>query len=118
MLPGGVPLPLVRITEGRFTMGDDKGNPDERPARRVNIPRAFWLGKTEVTQAQWVAVMGANPSEFKGPRHPVENVNWLDAHEFLKLLNALPVYPPNASVPTYLLPRQLQVLLLVNLVHQ
>lgn len=87
-LPGGVPLPLVRIAEGRFTMGDDKGNMDERPARQVVVPRAFWLGKTEVTQAQWQAVMGANPSEFKGPRRPVENVSWLDAHEFLKLLNA------------------------------
>lgn len=89
-LPGPTALHLVRVAPGVFVMGDDKGNPDERPARRVNVPRAFWLGMTEVTQAQWTAVMGTNPSEFKGPRGPVENVNWLDAHEFLRRLNALP----------------------------
>lgn len=89
-LPGPATIVLLRVGAGDFVMGDDKGNPDERPAHRVSVPRDFWLGQTEVTQAQWTSVMGTNPSEFKGPRRPVENVNWVDAHEFLRRLNSLP----------------------------
>ena len=56
----------------------------------VEIPgRSFLMGKYEVTQAQWQAVMGENPSEFKGSENPVENVSWDDCQEFLKKLNAL-----------------------------
>ena len=50
----------------------------------------FMIGKYEVTQAQWEAVMGENPSEFKGADNPVENVSWDDCQEFLKILNAFP----------------------------
>ena len=57
----------------------------------VQIPgKGYKMGKTEVTQAQWEAVMGNNPSKFKGANNPVENVSWVDCQEFLKKLNALP----------------------------
>ena len=61
------------------------------PKTMVKIPgRGFWMGKYEVTQAQWEIVMGKNPSEFKGLYNPVENVSWYDCQEFLKRLNELP----------------------------
>ena len=57
----------------------------------VQIPgKNFKMGTYEVTQAQWAAVIGENPSEFKGADYPVENVSWNDCQEFLKKLNALP----------------------------
>lgn len=57
----------------------------------VKIPdRELYMGKYEVTQAQWMAVMGDNPSEFKGANLPVENVSWDDCQEFLKRFNELP----------------------------
>lgn len=57
----------------------------------VSIPgKSFKMGKYEVTQAQWQAVMGENPSWFKGADNPVENVSWDDCKRFLKKLNALP----------------------------
>ena len=57
----------------------------------IAIPgRGFKIGKYEVTQVQWQAVMGVNPSKFKNADNPVENVSWDDCQEFLKKLNALP----------------------------
>jgi formylglycine-generating enzyme required for sulfatase activity len=55
---------------------------------KVTLSKGFWMAKTEVTQAQWQAVMGANPSHFKGATLPVEEVSWNDAQEFLEKLNA------------------------------
>ena len=68
----------------------------------VKTPQGLWFGKTEVTQAQWEAVMGANPSDFKGADNPVENVSWDDCQEFLLKLNALPSV--KASGLTFRLP--------------
>ncbi len=91
-LGSGVSMTLVEIPAGRFTMGSPASEPeresDEGPRREVTISKAFWLGQTEVTQAQWAAVMGTNPSEFKGnPNHPVERVSWEDAQAFCRKLS-------------------------------
>jgi formylglycine-generating enzyme required for sulfatase activity len=64
----------------------DSGSEPERPVTWVTLTRPFWLGRTEVTQAQWQAVMGGNPSDFKGEDLPVENVSWDDAMEFCRKL--------------------------------
>jgi formylglycine-generating enzyme required for sulfatase activity len=86
-------LELLWVAPGTFTMGSAPEEPDrnqaEGPQTRVTLSRGFWLGKTEVTQAQYERVMGANPSTFKsaGPTAPVENVSWLDAMEFCRKLN-------------------------------
>ena len=67
-------MDFVKIAPGEFMMGcskDDKDcNPDENPRHRVQITKSFEIGKYEVTQAQWVAVMKANPSSHKGDTLP------------------------------------------------
>ena len=68
-------LELVPIRGGTFRMGSEQGHSDERPLTQVTL-RDFALGKTEVTQAQWQAVMRSNPSRFRGSDLPVENVSW------------------------------------------
>jgi formylglycine-generating enzyme required for sulfatase activity len=80
---------LVLIPGGQFVMGDDKSSEkDEKPAHRVTVG-SFLMGKFEVTQGQWRAVMGSNPSGFKdcGDNCPVENVSWEDAQVYLKKLS-------------------------------
>jgi formylglycine-generating enzyme required for sulfatase activity len=84
---------FVPIEPGVFIMGCPptarQCNETEKPAHRVGITRAFEIGKYEVTQAQWEAAMGTNPSAFKGPTRPVDNVVWQDAQEFIARLNTL-----------------------------
>jgi formylglycine-generating enzyme required for sulfatase activity len=65
-------------------MGSEQG---ETPVHKVTISKAFYLGKYEVTQEQWQATMGENPSQFKGPKNPVENVSWDDCQSFLEKLS-------------------------------
>ncbi|MCW5550178.1 MAG: SUMF1/EgtB/PvdO family nonheme iron enzyme [Opitutaceae bacterium] len=77
----GLGLEMRHIPAGSFQMGG-AGN----PTQQVTISRPFWLGKTEVTQGQWQAVMGNNPSHFKGSNLPAENVSWADAMEFCRKL--------------------------------
>ncbi|MBI3271058.1 MAG: SUMF1/EgtB/PvdO family nonheme iron enzyme [Planctomycetes bacterium] len=86
-LGGGVKLDLVPIPAGDFPMGSEKGGSDERPVHEVTLTRPFELGKFEVTQEQWQAVMGANPSHFKAPRNPVEQVSWEDCQRFVARVN-------------------------------
>ena len=81
-------MKFVRIGPGSFRMGSDDKDPDEKPAHMVTLSKGFYLQTTEVTQRQWEAVMGTNPSQIKGPDRPVETVSWEDAQEFLKKLNA------------------------------
>ena len=87
----GVTMKLVLIRPGRFMMGSpdsELGRGDkEGPQHEVVIAKPFYLGVTEVTQAQYEAVMGTNPSQFKGPTNPVESVSWNDAVEFCRKLS-------------------------------
>jgi formylglycine-generating enzyme required for sulfatase activity len=90
-LPNNVALDLVWIPSGTFTMGSppsEGGYSCERPAHRVTISKGFWLGKTLVTQGQYQAVMGTNPSDFTkvGADAPVDTVSWDDAMEFCRKL--------------------------------
>jgi formylglycine-generating enzyme required for sulfatase activity len=93
-LGGGVTLPLLRIPAGEFVMGSPADEPtrasDEGPQHLVRVPE-FWMGQTPITQAQWRAVMGSNPSRFRGKpdsdRRPVEQVSWHEAMAFCRRLS-------------------------------
>ena len=88
-LPGGQSLKMVWIPPGTFQMGSSQYS-DERPVHKVTIRQGFYLGKYEVTQAQWEAVVGSNPSYFKGCGDcPVESVSWDDAQAFIRKLNEM-----------------------------
>jgi formylglycine-generating enzyme required for sulfatase activity len=78
-------LELLHIRGGIFQMGSEHGHSDERPLTQVTL-RDFALGKTEVTQRQWQAVMRGNPSRFRGADQPVENVSWDNAMAFCRKL--------------------------------
>ena len=83
-------MEFVEIPPGEFLMGSTRrhASSDEKPLTRVRISQGFYLGKYEVTQAQWQAVMGSNPSKFSGcGRCPVEQVSWEDVQEFIRRLN-------------------------------
>jgi len=83
----GVKMDFVLIPAGAFMMGHGNGDMKEKPVHKVTITKPFYLGKYEVTQKQWQAVMGTNPSHAKGPKNPVESVSWDDCHAFVKMLN-------------------------------
>jgi formylglycine-generating enzyme required for sulfatase activity len=86
-------MEFVLIPAGKFTMGspsDEQGRyDDEGPAHEVIIKNPFYLGKYPVTQKQWIAVMGGNPSHFIGDDLPVENISWNDVQEFTKKLTEM-----------------------------
>jgi formylglycine-generating enzyme required for sulfatase activity len=124
-LPDGEKLKLVLIPPGEFLMDstpkerarflekamavkDDWAIPHisgEGPQHRVRITRPFYLGKYEVTQAQWQAVLGNNPAKFSdNPAHPVEQVSWDDTQPFLAKLNEL----ASAEEMTFALPTEAQ----------
>ena len=121
----GVPFEMVEVRGGTFRMGatseqgndadsdekrvhivtlyllhlsDSKGlDSDEKPVHSVTLS-GYYIGKTEVTQALWKAVMGSNPSSFKGDNLPVGLVSWNDCQEFIRKLNALTGH--NFRLPT------------------
>lgn len=81
---------MVLIPAGTFQMGNTgaySDDSDEKPVHTVTISRAFYMSKYEVTQKQYQAVMGNNPSNFKGENHPVEQVTWYDAVAFCNALS-------------------------------
>lgn len=91
-LPGDVPLELVRVPAGTFPMGSEPTEKlkDESPRRTVRIERGFYIGKYEITQKQWTALMGKNPALIQGNDNlPVEQISWEAAQEFIEKLNAL-----------------------------
>jgi formylglycine-generating enzyme required for sulfatase activity len=79
---------FVKIPAGEFLMGSENGEDNEKPAHRVKISKGLEIGKYEVTQAQWEALMGSNPSRFKGGDLPVEQVSWEDVQGFIRAMNA------------------------------
>ena len=81
-----IDMKFVRIEEGEFMMGSD-GYGSVQPVHKVKISKPFYLGTYPVTQREWKAVMGENPSAFKGNDLPVERVSWNDVQEFIKKLN-------------------------------
>ena len=87
----------VSIPPGSFMMGcsgESECYDDEKPAHRVTITRGFLLGKTEVTQANYEQVMKGNPSSFKGPDRPVENITWNQAQQYCNAVGGrLPTEP-------------------------
>lgn len=84
-------IEFAQIPAGTFRMGCSSGDAQcsgtELPTHQVTLSRAFELGKHEVTQAQYQAVMGTNPSRFRGDNLPVDSVSWNDAQEFVSRLN-------------------------------
>lgn len=89
-------LTFCFIPSGTFTMGSpasEQGRSKSENQVEVTMSQPFWLAKTEVTQAQWVAVMGSNPSFFKGDNLPVESVSWEDAQAFIAKLNNQKIAP-------------------------
>jgi formylglycine-generating enzyme required for sulfatase activity len=84
-------LTLVQIKPGSFMMGspaNEDGRHDDERQHKVTLTQPYWLGQTEVTQSQYEAIMGKNPSlfHFKGADRPVESVSWNDAVKFCKKL--------------------------------
>ena len=88
----GVSFDMVEVEGGTFTMGATAEQTgvfgDEKPTHQVTLP-SYYIGKTEVTQELWQAVMGSNPSNFTGKNLPVEKVSWDDCKTFIAKLNAL-----------------------------
>ncbi len=95
MLPGNVSLEFVKISSGKFTMGSPDNEQGRRsfgctegPQHEVTISKDFYMGKYEVTQAQWKAVMGSKLSYYmKEPNHPAEHVSWYACQVFIAALN-------------------------------
>ena len=92
LLPGGVGLDMNWIKLGTFIMGspsDELGREDDEIQHEVTLSKGYWMGKYEVTQAQYEAVMGTNPSKWKGADLPVEMVSWNDAMVFCAKLTEI-----------------------------
>ncbi len=96
-------MEFIWIPAGAFVMGNQHGtsyNNIDLPAHAVTITKGFWLGKYEVTQSQWQAIMGSNPSATVGTENPVDSVSWNDAQAFITALNAKPGAETVFRLPT------------------
>ena len=89
----GVSFDMMMVKAGTFTMGATSEmkapDSDEKPTHQVTLTNDYYIGKTEVTQALWKAVMDDNPSYFKGDNLPVEQVSWDDCQKFISKINSL-----------------------------
>jgi eukaryotic-like serine/threonine-protein kinase len=89
-LGNGVSISMVKVPAGKFMMGSPESEKDrvenESPQHRVTL-KEFYMGQTEITQSQYQAIMGDNPSKFKGNNRPVERVDWNQAKEFCRKLS-------------------------------
>ena len=95
-LTGKAVIPFAFCPSGSFIMGSpfsEEGRSGNENRVSVTLSKGFWMAKTEVTQTQWQAVMGNNPSSFKGDDLPVENVSWEDAQKFIEKVNGSGVMP-------------------------
>jgi len=102
MLPGGVPMTFAFVPPGSFLMGSNhpEGYDNEKPVHRVEMTKGFFLGVSPAMQSQWAAVMGNNPSHFKGETRPVEQVSWRDCQEFCAKLGASQEPGLKVALPT------------------
>lgn len=82
-------MQTVLIPPGEFMMGSNEDAGDETPAHKVRITKPFYMGVTPVTQSQYLAVTGENPSHFDGANNPVERVSWNDATEFCRKVSQM-----------------------------
>lgn len=91
VITNSIGMDFVYIPAGEFMMGSKKGHLNERPVHKIKISNGFYMGVYEVTQGQYLAVMGTNPSIYTGPsikaNNPVEQVSWYDATGFCKKLS-------------------------------
>ncbi|WOZ80504.1 formylglycine-generating enzyme family protein [Segatella hominis] len=89
----GISIDMVKVEAGTFMMGATSEMKDpydnEKPVHQVTLTNDYYMGMYEVPQALWEAVMGSNPSEYKGDNLPVEMVSWNDCQEFISKLNSL-----------------------------
>ena len=86
----GIKLEMIKIPAGTFFMGSpsfERGRDYDEQRHKVTLTQDYYIGKFEVTQEQYLAVMNKNPSERKGKNHPVEYIDWEDAREFCNILN-------------------------------
>ncbi len=93
LLEGAKPLEMILIPNGEFIIGspeDEQGRYSNEEQHQVTLTKSFYLGRYEVTQAHWLAVMETNPSAFtESVNQPVENVSWNDCQDYIQQLNAL-----------------------------
>ena len=90
ILPGKVKLRMSWVPSGGLVMGNAKGEKGRSSVALwpyATLKHGFWMSAFPITQAQWMALMGNNPSHFQGDHHPVEKIRWLDAHEMIDALN-------------------------------
>ncbi len=86
-LPSGQAIDFIFVEGGEFVMGnDDSQFGRERPTHQVKVS-SFYIGKYPLTQSQWQAIMGENPSRFQGENRPVDSVSWSDVQYFILKLN-------------------------------
>jgi|GEM_PF-723928 len=88
----GVSFQTVYVPSGTFMMGsapDEQGHKSEETQYQATLTKGFWIGRTELTQELYQAVIGENPSYYRGPDLPVENLSWKDAVAFIEQLNDL-----------------------------